>query len=229
MEANLNLKTVHVIENAVTGAIFDSVKCGCPELTMDELREGFAAGPQLLLSFMSKDQSARATKMHALAAKCPDLKNYLGEVGADSNSTALEADNEALSLLPRTCTLESWKAGRGCSMQMPMDFLNLDMALTVTIAQCPSANSILPYVEVGCRGKGCVNWYEHTRGKHALWNTNPPPAPAMCTGARCATPTLTAAAATPSSAATLCSTRGTLPRRTTSRAPCTRLSSRTAR
>ena len=65
---------------------------------------------------------------------------------------------EPLSILPRTCTLESWKAGRGCSMQMPMDFLNLDMALTVTVAQCPSAESVLPYFEVGCRGNGCVNW-----------------------------------------------------------------------
>jgi hypothetical protein len=329
MEANLNLKTVHVIENAVTGAIFDSVKCGCPELTLDELRDGFGPGPQLLLSFMSKDQSARVTKMKALAAKCPNLKNYLGDLGASPDATAMtneitEADvilrhadpdgdqedvvygarvqkefdgvmyygevralhplngtangrvnaagqyfvvydyNDAptvdtdigggslswpgggvglygsqqqppvtegsvssyismyqeelcinqtrhmeqegwcdhdycgtarrhcyernslcygqgwlcenvdlkdlkpmlgdfswiepRSILPRTCTLESWKAGRGCSMQMPMDFLNLDMALTVTVAQCPSAESVLPYFEVGCRGNGCVNW-----------------------------------------------------------------------
>ena len=89
MEANLNLKTVHVIENAVTGAIFDSVKCGCPDLTLDELRDGFGPGPQLLLSFMSKDQSARVTKMKALAAKCPNLKNYLGDLGASPDATAM--------------------------------------------------------------------------------------------------------------------------------------------
>jgi hypothetical protein len=157
MEANMNLQTMHTIENAVVGAIFDSIKCGCPGLTLDELREGFAAGPQLLLSFMSKNQTARVAKMQRIAKKCPHLDNYLGDLGASPDATPI-TDDDALSMMPRTCTLESWKAGRGCSMQMPMGFLKLDMVLTVTVAQCPSTSSVLPYFEVGCRGKGCVNW-----------------------------------------------------------------------
>jgi hypothetical protein len=160
LEGNLNIETVQIIEKQVVGALHDAVKCGCPELTTDDVRDFILPGPQLLLSWLKQDQAARASSSRAVAAKCPLLTSFLGDdLGFNANAEAQDSSEDHFRILPETCSSESWKAGSGCSVQFPMrNILKIDMSLTVTIAQCPHDDAVLPYIAVGCRGKACADW-----------------------------------------------------------------------
>ena len=155
----MNFETFHKLEKAFVGQMYEGLRCGCPDLTLDELRDAFMPGPEMILKKMQTDQDGYAAEMRAIALKCPDLKGVFGDFMGAHLTTERDDDSDMLTVLPKdSCSYKTWNQGRGCAMQLPMTFLKLDMALTVTVARCPAANSALPYFEIGCRGNGCMNW-----------------------------------------------------------------------